>query len=84
MSSKVYFTKEITPESLIRIYKKLWVELKWTVWVKVSTWEKVSKWYLKADFIAPLLKKLNGTIECNTANIQQFVIYTININLIFW
>ena len=68
MPSKVYFTKEITPESLIRIYEKLWVELKWKVWVKVSTWERGSKWYLKADLIAPLVQKLNGTIiECNTA-----------------
>ncbi len=68
MASKVYFTKEITPESLIRIYEKLWVELKWKVWVKVSTWERWSKWYLKADLIEPLVKKLNGTIiECNTA-----------------
>ncbi len=68
MPSKVYFTKEITPESLIRIYEKLWVELKWKVWVKVSTWERGSKWYLKADLIEPLVKKLNGTIiECNTA-----------------
>ena len=68
MASKVYFTKEITPDSLIRIYEKLWVELKWKVWVKVSTWERGSKWYLKADLIWPLVKKLNWTIvECNTA-----------------
>ena len=68
MSSKVYFTKEITPESLIRIYEKLWVDLTWKVWVKVSTWERWSKWYLKADLIWPLVKKLNWTIiECNTA-----------------
>ena len=68
MSSKVYFTKEISSESLIRIYEKLWVELTWNVWVKVSTWERGSKWYLKADLIWPLVKKLNWTIiECNTA-----------------
>ncbi len=68
MTSKVYFSKEISPDSLIRIYEKLWVELKWKVWVKVSTWERGSKWYLKADLIAPLVQKLNGTIiECNTA-----------------
>ena len=68
MTSKVYFTKEITPESLIKIYEKLWVELTWKVWIKVSTWERWSKWYLKADLIAPLVQKLNGTIiECNTA-----------------
>jgi hypothetical protein len=44
MASKVYFTKEITPESLIKMYEILWVELPWKVWVKVSTWERWSKW----------------------------------------
>jgi len=68
MPATVYFTKEITPESLIKIYEKLWVKLTWKVGVKVSTWEKWSKGYLKADLIAPLVKKLNWTIiECNTA-----------------
>lgn len=35
--SKVYFTKEISPESLMRIYKALGVELKGKVSVKIST-----------------------------------------------
>ncbi len=66
--SKVYFTKEITPESLIKIYEALGVELDGKVAVKVSTGERGAKGYLKADLIAPLVKKLNGTIvECNTA-----------------
>ena len=66
--AKVYFTKEITPESLIKIYEKLGVELKGKVGVKVSTGEDGAKGYLKADLIGPLVKKLNGTIiECNTA-----------------
>ena len=66
--SKVYFTKEITPESLIKIYEALGVELTGRVGVKVSTGEKGAKGYLKADLIGPLVKKLNGTIiECNTA-----------------
>ena len=66
--SKVYFTKEITPESLIKIYETLGVNLTGKVGVKVSTGEKGSKGYLKADLISPLVKKLNGTIiECNTA-----------------
>lgn len=68
MKSKVFFTKEITPESLIKIYEALGVELKGNVGVKVSTGEAGSKGYLKADLIGPLVKKLNGTIiECNTA-----------------
>ncbi len=66
--SKVFFTKTITPESLIKIYEALGIELTGKVGVKVSTGEAGSKGYLKADLIAPLVKKLGGTIiECNTA-----------------
>ena len=66
--SKVYFTKEITPESLIKIYEVLGVNLPGKIAVKVSTGERGSKGYLKADLIGPLVNKLNGTIvECNTA-----------------
>ena len=68
MKSKVYFTSEITPESLIKIYESLGVELTGNVGIKVSTGEAGSKGYLKKELIAPLVNKLNGTIiECNTA-----------------
>ncbi|MBR2830870.1 DUF362 domain-containing protein [Candidatus Saccharibacteria bacterium] len=68
MSSKVYYTKEITPESLIKIYQALGVDLPGRVGVKVSTGEDGAKGYLKADLIGPFVKSLNGTIiECNTA-----------------
>ena len=66
--SKVYFIKEITSENLIKVYDALGIELTGKVGVKVSTGEDGAKGYLKADLIAPLVKKLNGTIiECNTA-----------------
>ena len=66
--SKVFFTKHIDPESLIKIYEALNVDLKGKIGVKVSTGEDGSKGYLKADLSGPLVKKLNGTIiECNTA-----------------
>ena len=66
--SKVYFTKNISPEGLIKIYESLGVVLDGNVAVKVSTGEKGSKGYLKADLIKPLVDMLNGTIvECNTA-----------------
>ena len=65
---KVYFSKTISPDALIKVYEALGVELTGKVAVKVSTGERGSKGYLKADLIAPLVKKLNGTIvECNTA-----------------
>jgi len=66
--AKVYFTKEITSDSLIRIYEALGVSLTGNIGVKVSTGEAGAKGYLKADLIGPLVKKINGTIiECNTA-----------------
>ena len=68
MPSQVYFTKQITPDSLIKIYEALGINLGGKVGVKVSTGEAGAKGYLKADLIAPLVKKLHGTIiECNTA-----------------
>ena len=68
MKSKVYFTKDITADNLIKMYKALGVELKGKIGIKVSTGERGSKGYLKADIIKPLVDQLDGTIiECNTA-----------------
>ncbi len=68
MKSKVYFTKEITPEGLQKVYDALGVKLNGKIGVKVSTGESGAKGYLKADLIGPFVKNLNGTIlECNTA-----------------
>ena len=64
----VYFTKQITPESLIRIYRKLGRELKGNIGVKISTGEPGGHNYLKPELIGRLVKELNATIiECNTA-----------------
>lgn len=66
--TKVFYTKEITADSLIKIYEALGIKLPGKVGIKVSTGEDGAKGYLKADLIGPLVKKLNGTIiECNTA-----------------
>ena len=66
--SKVYFTKEITPESLIRIYKALGVELGGKVGVKISTGEPGGHNYLHPELIGDLVHALDGTIiECCTA-----------------
>lgn len=66
--SKVYFTKEISSDSLIKIFNSLGVTLKGKVGVKVSTGEDGAKGYLKKELIAPFVKMVNGTIiECNTA-----------------
>ena len=66
--AKVYFTKDIYPESLQKVYDELNVKLTGKIGVKVSTGERGSKGYLKASLIGPFVKNLNGTIiECNTA-----------------
>ena len=66
--AKVYFTKDISADGLMKIYNSLGVELTGNIGIKVSTGERGSKGYLKADIIKPLVDKLNGTIiECNTA-----------------
>ncbi|MBQ3296824.1 DUF362 domain-containing protein [Candidatus Saccharibacteria bacterium] len=68
MVAKVYYSKEISPEALKRVYEALGVELTGKVGVKVSTGERGAKGYLKADLIGPFVGSLNGTIvECNTA-----------------
>ena len=64
----VYFTREITPESLVKIYEALGVELKGKVAVKISTGEPGGHNYLHPELIKNLVQKLDGTIvECNTA-----------------
>lgn len=66
--AKVYFTSEITPESLVKIYEKLGVEVTGKVGVKISTGELGGHNYLKPELIKDLVHKVNGTIvECNTA-----------------
>ena len=66
--SKVYFTKEITPESLIKIYEAIGKELTGKIAVKISTGEPGGHNFLSPNLIKNLVKKLDGTIvECNTA-----------------
>lgn len=66
--TKVYFTKEITPESLIKIYEQVGKDLKGNVAIKISTGEPGGHNFLNPQLIKNLVNKLNGTIvECNTA-----------------
>ena len=66
--AKVYFTKEITPEAVIKMYKALGKELPGKVAVKVHSGEKGNQNYLRPEFMRPMVEAVNGTIvECNTA-----------------
>lgn len=66
--AKVYFSKEITPENVVKIFKALGKELPGKVAVKVHSGEKGNQNYLKPEFMKPIVEYVNGTIvECNTA-----------------
>ena len=66
--SKVYFTKNITPESVIKIYEALGVELPGKVGVKVHSGEVGNQNFIKPQFWKPMIDKVKGTIiECNMA-----------------
>ncbi len=66
--SKVYFTKEITPESVIKMYEKLGVKLKGKVAVKLHSGEEGNQNYIKPEFVKNIIEYVGGTVvECNTA-----------------
>ena len=68
MKAKVYFTREITPEAVLRLYKTLGKELTGNIAVKVHSGEKGNQNFLRPDFWKPIFDHVGGTIvECNTA-----------------
>ena len=68
MKSKVFFTKEIIPENVIKLYEKCGKELKGKIAVKVHSGEEGNQNYLKPEFMKPMVERVKGTVvECNTA-----------------
>lgn len=66
--SKVYFTKEITEDSLVKIYECLGIELKGNVAVKLHSGEMGNQNYLRPEFVKKIIERVKGTVvECNTA-----------------
>lgn len=66
--AKVYFTSDITSESLSGIFKALGVQPEGNVAVKISTGESAQSNHLRPELIGRLVKEVNGSIvECNTA-----------------
>jgi hypothetical protein len=64
----VYFTSNITPESLVAVYERLGWNPTGKVAVKLSTGEPPESNYLRPELIKELVQSVNGTIvECNTA-----------------
>ena len=66
--SKVYFTKEITPESVVKMYEALGVNLPGKVAVKLHSGEQGNQNYIRPEFVRAIVEKVNGTVvECNAA-----------------
>lgn len=64
----VYFTKEITPQAMIRLYEAMGVKLPGKVAVKLHSGEVGNQNFLRPDFMKPMIDYVKGTIvECNTA-----------------
>ena len=70
MSSKVYITKEISPESVVNLYKLVEDKFNLTgnIAIKVHTGEKGNTNFIKPKFWQPIVEYVKGTVvETNTA-----------------
>ena len=68
MSATVYFSKTITPEKVLELYKLAGVELSGKVAIKVHSGEKGNQNFLRPEFWHPVIDHVGGTVvECNTA-----------------
>ncbi len=68
MASKVYFSRQITPDKVASLYKLLGKKLSGKVAVKLHSGEVGNQNFLKPDFWKPIIEQVGGTVvECNTA-----------------
>ena len=68
MKPTVYFTREITPEKVLELYKKAGKDLPGKVAVKLHSGEKGNQNFLGPEFWKPVVEYVGGTVvECNTA-----------------
>ena len=73
MKPKVYFSRELTGENVIRMYRALGLELPGRVAVKLHSGEKGNQNYLRPEFMKPIIDEVKGTVvECNTAYGKAF------------
>ena len=68
MTAKVYFSREITPEKVLELYKLAGKALPGNVAIKVHSGEKGNQNFLKPEFWKTVIDHVGGTVvECNTA-----------------
>ena len=68
MKAKVYFSRTITPEKVLELYKLCGKPLSGKIAVKLHSGEKGNQNFLKPEFWKPVIDHVDGTVvECNTA-----------------
>lgn len=68
MKSKVYFSREITPEKTVELFDLCQKRLKGNVAVKLHSGEVGNQNFIRPDFWKPIIEHIGGTVtECNTA-----------------
>ena len=68
MKATVYFSRTISPEKVLELYKLVGKELPGKVAVKVHSGEKGNQNFLRPDFWKNIIDDIGGTVvECNTA-----------------
>lgn len=68
MKSKVYFTRTISPQSVIKMYEQMGKGLSGRVAAKVHSGEEGNQNFLHPEFWKPIIDYVNATVvECNTA-----------------
>ena len=68
MKAKVCFSREITPEKVVALYRAVGCELPGKVAVKLHSGEQGNQNFLGPDFWRPMIEAVHGTVvECNTA-----------------
>ncbi|MCI8615609.1 DUF362 domain-containing protein [Parablautia intestinalis] len=68
MKAKVYFSRIITPEKVLELYRMCGKELTGKVAVKVHSGESGNQNFLRPEFWQPVIEHVGGTVvECNTA-----------------
>ena len=72
MKSKVYFTKNLSSESLINIFKHLNIELKGNVAVKVHSGEAGNQNFLHPEYFKNIINYVNGTVVEYPKNIKIY------------
>ena len=68
MAATVYFSRTITPEKVLELYKLVGKDLPGRVAIKLHSGEKGNQNFLKPEFWKPIIDHVGGTVvECNTA-----------------